>query len=65
MAESPVDVLKRWEDHGAIWRVEEQTGERTVVLMCTCYGEPVDRIESADAGLRAFVRERGGASDNA
>ena len=63
MADDPVEVLKRWEDHGAIWRAESVTDDKAVVLMCTCYGEPVERIESTDANLLRFVRERGGASE--
>ena len=58
MADDPVDVLRRWEDHGALWRVESLTGERAVVVMCTCYGDPVDRLESSDPALLAFVRSR-------
>jgi hypothetical protein len=58
MAEDPVEVLRRWEDNGAVWQVESLTDERAVVLMCTCYGEPVDRLESDDAGLLRFLRER-------
>jgi hypothetical protein len=58
MAEDPVEVLRRWEDNGAIWQVEALTDEHAVVLMCTCYGEPVDRLESGDAGLLRFLRER-------
>jgi len=58
MADDPVEVLKRWEDHGALWRVEQLSDDRAVVLMCTCYGEPVDRIESGDPNLLDFLRTR-------
>jgi hypothetical protein len=58
MAEDPVEVLRRWEDHGAIWRVESLTEERAVVQMCACTGEPVDRLEPGDPALIAFLRER-------
>jgi hypothetical protein len=58
MADDPVEVLKRWEDHGAVFRVESLTDDRAVVMMCTCTGEPVERLESGDAALLKFLRER-------
>jgi hypothetical protein len=58
MAESPVDVLRRWEDHGAEWRIESLTDERAVVMLCTCTGEPVERLESDDEALLRFLRDR-------
>ena len=58
MADDPVDILKRWEDNGAIWRIESLTDERATVVLCTCTGEPVDRIESGDDQLLRFLRER-------
>jgi hypothetical protein len=61
MTESPIDALRRWEDHGAEWRVAELTDERAVVDLCTCYGEPVDRLESADPELIEFLRSHGSA----
>ena len=60
MAESPVEVLRRWEDHGAVFRVESLTDERAVVMLCTCTGEPVERLESDDDALLTFLRERDG-----
>jgi hypothetical protein len=56
--ESPVEVLERWEAHGAIWRVLELTGELAVVELCTCYGECVDELRSSDPELIRFVRSR-------
>ena len=58
MPDDPVEVLRRWEEHGAIWRVESLTDDHAVVLMCTCYGEPVERLESGDAALLDFIRSR-------
>lgn len=48
--------LQRWEDHGATWRALELTDERAVVELCTCYGEPVDLVQSQDPQLIEFVR---------
>jgi hypothetical protein len=53
-----IDELQRWEDHGAVWRPLELADERVVVELCTCYGEPVDVVQSEDAELIAFVRAR-------
>jgi hypothetical protein len=57
-AESPRAVLDRWEKHGAVWRVARLTPERAVVDLCACTGEPVDRLESADRELIAYLRTR-------
>ena len=54
--EDPIAVLERWTDNGAVYRVLELTDERAVVEMCTCYGEPVDRLESEDRRLIDYLR---------
>jgi hypothetical protein len=51
-----VEDLKRWEDNGATWRAIEITDQRAVVELCTCYGEPVDRLEGDAPELIEFVR---------
>jgi hypothetical protein len=51
-----IGELERWQDHGAVWRPVELSDERVVVELCTCYGEPVDVVQSDDAELIAFVR---------
>jgi hypothetical protein len=58
MPDDPVDVLTRWEDHGALWRVEQLRDDYAVVQMCTCFGEPVERLESSDPSLIEFLRSR-------
>jgi len=55
--EDPIDILTRWRDHGAGWRAVELLDERAVVELVTCYGEPVDRIESTDPRVIRFLRE--------
>src|SRR4051794_22992792 len=42
--ETPVEVLRRWEDHGAEWRVLHLSDDAAIVDLCTCYGEPVERL---------------------
>jgi hypothetical protein len=56
MAPLTVDYLKQWEEHGATWRTLEVSDERAVVQLCTCYGEPVDRLEGTERELIDFVR---------
>jgi hypothetical protein len=58
MAETPVEILRRWEEHGAVWRLVSLGDERAIVDLCTCYGERVDRLESDDRELLSFLRER-------
>jgi hypothetical protein len=56
--EGPVQVLERWELHGAAWRAVHVSDEKAIVDLCTCHGEPVDRIESSDPDLIRLLRER-------
>jgi hypothetical protein len=58
MDETPVEVLRRWEDHGATWRAVHVSDGHAVVDLCTCTGEPVERLESDDPELVRFLRER-------
>jgi hypothetical protein len=53
-----IEDLTRWEDHGAIWRALQVSDEQAVVELCTCYGEPVDVVQSDAPELIAFVREQ-------
>jgi hypothetical protein len=58
MGETPIELLERWEDHGAVWRAVHVSDAKAIVDLCTCHGEPVDRIESADRELIALLRRR-------
>jgi hypothetical protein len=58
MADDRVEILTRWEDNGAEWRVESLTDDRAVVMLCTCTGEPMERLESSDDTLLRFLRDR-------
>ena len=53
-----MEILERWEEHGALWRVVSVGDERAVVDLCTCTGEPVERLESGDPELIRFLRDR-------
>lgn len=58
VSESPIDVLRRWEENGAEWRAVHVSDQRAIVDLCTCYGEPVDQFETADPEVIAWIRER-------
>jgi hypothetical protein len=58
--ESPVEIVQRWEDHGATWRAVHVSDDAAVVDLCTCTGEPVERLESTDPDLIRFIRDRAG-----
>ena len=50
--------LEDWELHGATWRALEVEEQRVVLDLCSCSGEPMDRVESDDAELIEYVRQR-------
>jgi hypothetical protein len=58
MPESPIDTLKRWEDHGAIWRARSVSETEAVVDLCSCTGEPVDQLRSDDPALLRYLIDR-------
>jgi hypothetical protein len=51
-----LDELKSWEVNGATWRPLTLTDERAVLELCTCYGEPVDTVQSDAPELIEYVR---------
>lgn len=58
MGEATRDVLERWEQSGAIWRVRTLSGTEAVVDLCTCFGEPVEVLRSRDAELLRYLADR-------
>jgi hypothetical protein len=56
MSTLTIDALERWVLFGAQWRTVELSGERAVVDLCTCTGEPVERLESEDPAVIGYVR---------
>ena len=60
MAEDPLTTLERWCDSGADYRVVHLSDERAIVDLCTCHGEPMDRLESGDPRLIAYLRAASG-----
>jgi hypothetical protein len=56
MSALTIDALERWVLFGAQWRIVELSRERAIVDLCTCTGEPVERLESDDAAVIGYVR---------
>ena len=51
-----IAYLEDWELHGATWRPIEISDHRAVIELCSCFGEPMDRIESEEPEVIAYVR---------
>ncbi len=51
-----IDDLESWVLSGAHWRVVDISNDRTVVDLCTCTGEPMERVESADPAVIGYLR---------
>ena len=54
--EDPVVRLGRWADSGADYRVVHLSDEAAIVDLCTCHGEPMERLESSDQRLIEYLR---------
>ena len=56
--DDPVEVLRRWEAAGAVWRVLGHHGDVVTVGLFTCDGgEEVGRLSSGDPALVRFLAE--------
>jgi hypothetical protein len=53
--ESAIEILTRWEAHGATWRIVTLTDALAVIELCTCLGTPVDMLRSRDPEFLRFV----------
>jgi hypothetical protein len=57
--DDPVNVLRRWEAAGGLWRIVGRAGGQLTVGLFRCDGgEQVDAVRSDDAALHAFVGDR-------
>ncbi|HEY7856969.1 MAG TPA: hypothetical protein VIC82_00590 [Candidatus Nanopelagicales bacterium] len=57
--EDPLQVLRRWEDSGAIWRVVRRTPDTLEIALLTCTArEEMGRITTSDPEVLAFVGDR-------
>jgi hypothetical protein len=48
--------LEDWEKSGATWRAVELDVDHAVVDLCTCSGERMERVQSEDPEVIAFVQ---------
>jgi hypothetical protein len=53
-----IEVLERWVLLGGTWRIRSISADRAEIELCTCVGEPVERLESSDPGFLAHVAAR-------
>jgi hypothetical protein len=57
--QTPLQLLKRWQDFGATWRVISQTTDSATISMCRCDGgEEVQRLTSSEPELLAWLNGR-------
>ncbi len=51
-----IDGLERWLLAGARWRVVDIANDHAVVDLCTCVGEPVERLATEDPAVIGYLR---------
>ena len=54
--ENPADTIQRWTDSGADYRVVHLSDDAAIVDLCTCHGEPMERLVSSDRRLIEYLR---------
>lgn len=54
-----IPELEDWERNGAVWRAVELVPDRVVIDMCSCTGERMDRVASAEPDVIDYVRSHG------
>lgn len=63
--DDPIEVLTRWTDSGAHWRVAGRSADGVHIELLTCTGdEVVDRLRSNDPDLLAWLGARRSSSDD-
>jgi hypothetical protein len=51
-----IEGLENWARAGAHWRVVHHGQKRAVVELQQCTGEPIERLESDDPALLAYLQ---------
>ncbi len=51
-----IDDLESWVQSGAHWRVVDISNQHAVVDMCSCTGEPMERVEADDPAVIGYLR---------
>ena len=60
----PVEVLRRWEASGAVWRVVSRTDTEVEVALMTCtVAEEMDRFVTSDPAVFDFLGQRTSSDD--
>jgi hypothetical protein len=54
-SDDPLAKLERWTDAGADYRVIHLSDHAAVVDLCTCEGQPMERLESDDPRLIEYL----------
>lgn len=54
-----VETLERWARFGGHWRVVELSDDHATIELRACTGERMDRLESSERSLIAYVRAHG------
>ena len=57
--DDPLEVLRRWESSGGVWRVVRRTASGLEIALFTCTGgEEMSRLTSSDPALLAHLAGR-------
>lgn len=59
MSDAPREIVERWERSGGTWRIRMLTALAAEVELCSCHGEPVDRLWSTDPQFVRYLEARG------
>ena len=51
-----IDGLENWWNFGAQWRVVDISNRHAVVDLCSCTGEPLERLQTEDPTVIAYLR---------
>ncbi|MFF2087331.1 hypothetical protein ACFVVM_26455 [Nocardia sp. NPDC058176] len=64
MSTDPIEILRRWQDSGATWRVLWRRADTVTIGLFECTGgQEVDRFTSTDPALLRFLGERTSSED--
>ncbi|WP_280234560.1 hypothetical protein [Nocardia cyriacigeorgica] len=64
LARTPIAVLQRWHDSGALWRVTaRRPGSVTVTFYPCTGGEEIDQLTSSDPDLLDYLAHRDSSED--
>jgi hypothetical protein len=59
-----IEVLTRWHEAGAVWRVVARSPAQVTVALCRCDGgEEVERLTTTDPHTLAFLAGRDSSED--